>query len=151
MVQYDQALARLPARLSSIQSQTHLSIETFNPNADLRSLIEGHRTGPFKPQAHVYESLEVDQPDVSFGIDLKRWAGETGWKAATSAPKREKGAVPGVLEGLLSGISALDEGLPDEGMSNHFAEQSRPLHSSQRQITSGLGRTHQSDATSSRR
>lgn len=57
----------------------------------------------------------MDIPDVAFGIDLKKWAGETGWKAAATVPKREKGAVPGVLEGLLGGISSLYEGLEDGG------------------------------------
>ena len=115
--QYDEALAKLPARLNTIQKQTQLSIETYNPEADLRSLIEGHRTGPFKPQAQVYESLEVDLPDVNFGIDLRRWAGDHGWKAATTMPRREKGAVPVVLEGLLNGIANLYEGLEDAGTS----------------------------------
>jgi hypothetical protein len=87
-----------------VQKSTQLSVETYNPDADLRSLIEGNRTGPFRPQPHVYESLESDLPEVNFGIDLRRWAGDTGWRAAASVPKREKGAVPEVLVGMLGAL-----------------------------------------------
>lgn len=115
MKQYEAALSRLPARLASLQEGTTLSVEAYNPDADLKALIEGNRTGPFRPQPHVYESLEVDQPEVSFGIDLRKWAGDAGWRSAAQAPNREKGAVPEVLTGLLGAISEMGEGRTDEG------------------------------------
>lgn len=90
-------------------------VESFNPDADLKALIEGNRTGPFRPQAHVYEGLESEVPDVSFGVDLRKWAGDTGWRSALKAPKREKGSVPPVLQGLLEGVKELGSGVPDDG------------------------------------
>lgn len=108
--QYDDALAKLPARLREVQKSTQLSVETYNPDADLRILIEGNRTGPFRPQPHVYESLEADLPEVNFGIDLRKWAGDTGWKAAAQVPKREKGAIPDVLSGMLKALDHFEQG-----------------------------------------
>lgn len=113
--QYEAALSRLPTRLAALQESTTLSVEAYNPDADLKALIEGNRTGPFRPQPHLYESLEVDQPEVSFGIDLRKWSGDVGgWKSAAQAPKREKGAIPDVLSALLRGIEELGEGANDD-------------------------------------
>lgn len=112
---YEKVLSRLPARLVDLNSPTALAIEAFNPDADFKALIEGNRTGPFRPVPHVYEGLEADVPDVSFGVDLRRWAGDAGWKSALHAPKREKGSVPSVLEGLLGGIKELGKDMPDDG------------------------------------
>jgi hypothetical protein len=114
--QYEVALARLPDRLGDLQQSTSLSVEAFNPEADLKALIEGNRTGPFRPKPLVYESLETDVPEVNFGIDLRKWAGDQGWRTMVRTPPREKGAVPEVLEGLLAGLVQLYQDLPDEGM-----------------------------------
>jgi hypothetical protein len=114
--QYEIALARLPTRLGDLQQSTSLSVEAFNPEADLKALIEGNRTGPFRPKPLVYESLETDVPEVNFGIDLRKWAGDQGWRTMVRTPSREKGAVPEVLEGLLAGLVQLYQDLPDEGM-----------------------------------
>jgi hypothetical protein len=115
---YDEALAKLPARLTDLINSTALSVEAYNPDADLKALIEGNRTGPFRPHPHTYDSLEADVPDVSFGIDLRRWSGETGWKSMVggSGPKRERGAVPEVLAGLLGALEEKYGALADDGM-----------------------------------
>jgi hypothetical protein len=114
---YDEALARLPSRLADLTSSTALSVEAYNPDADLKALIEGNRTGPFRPHPHVYESIESDVPDVNFGIDLKRWSGEQGWKSMVGGENstREKGAIPNVLAGLLGAMEGMYAGIQDEG------------------------------------
>ena len=112
--QYDDALARLPSRLSDLVSSTTLSVEAFNPDADLKALIEGHRTGPYRPQAHIYDSVESDVPEVNFGIDLRRWSGEFGWKGMLTAPKRPKGSIPDVLQALLGSLDDMYQDLPEE-------------------------------------
>ena len=114
MKQYDEAISRLPARLSGLIESTTLSVEAFNPDADLKALIEGNRTGPFRPQAHIYESVESDVPDVNFGIDLKRWSGEFGWKGMLNAPKRPKGAIPDILQGLLQTLEEMYQAMPGD-------------------------------------
>ena len=112
--QYEEALSRLPNRLAALQPSTALSVEAFNPDADLKALIEGNRTGPFKPKPMIYESLETDVPEVNFGIDLRRWAGDQGWKAV-KAPSRPKGSVPEALEGLLKGLEGMYQEIPQDG------------------------------------
>ncbi|WRT69442.1 uncharacterized protein IL334_006428 [Kwoniella shivajii] len=111
---YDEALAKLPERLNALQKGTSLGVEAFNPEADIKALIEGNRTGPFRPHPQVYESLETDLPDVNFGIDLRRWSGEHGWKSLVSAPPRPKGAIPVVLKALLKAMSEMYQGIPDD-------------------------------------
>ncbi|ODN78380.1 hypothetical protein L202_04020 [Cryptococcus amylolentus CBS 6039] len=113
--EYEHTLAKLPSRLANIQQSTALSVEAFNPDTDLKALIEGNRTGPFRPQAYVYESLESDLPDVNFGIDLRRWSGERGWKSLVGAStKRSKGAIPEVLEAMLRALNEMYEDLSEE-------------------------------------
>jgi hypothetical protein len=63
----------------------------------------------------VYESLETDIPEVNFGIDLRKWYGDQGWRTMVRAPSREKGAVPEVLEGLLNGLNLMYQDLSDDG------------------------------------
>ncbi|WVQ75205.1 hypothetical protein IAR50_004816 [Cryptococcus sp. DSM 104548] len=114
--EYEQTLAKLPGRLANIQQSTALSVEAFNQDTDLKALIEGNRTGPFRPQAYVYESLESDLPDVNFGIDLRRWSGERGWKSLVGmGGKRNKGAIPEVLEALLRALNEMYQDLSEEG------------------------------------
>ncbi|WVF68680.1 hypothetical protein IAT40_003452 [Kwoniella sp. CBS 6097] len=111
---YEEALAKLPARLNDLQKGTSLSVEAYNPEADIKALIEGNRTGPFRPHPHIYESLESDIPDVNFGIDLRRWSGEHGWKSLVSAPPRPKGAVPEALEAMLRALNEMYSTVPDD-------------------------------------
>ncbi|RXK38051.1 hypothetical protein M231_04721 [Tremella mesenterica] len=112
--QYQAALAKLPPRLEQMTKPTSLSVEAFNPDADLKALIEGNRTGSFRPRPHIYESIESDIPEVNFGIDLRRWAGELGWKSMLNAPVRPKGSIPEVLTALLTALEMMYADLPDE-------------------------------------
>lgn len=58
----------------------------------------------------------MDQPEVNFGIDLRKWAGDSGgWRSAAQAPKREKGAVPEVLQGMLRAMTEMGENATDDG------------------------------------
>ena len=113
--EYEEALARLPERLQGLSASTSLSVETFNPEADVKALIEGSRTGPFRPHPHVYESAESELPEVNFGIDLRRWSGEQGWKSMVNAPSRTKVAIPEALEAMLLAMTEMYQGVPDDG------------------------------------
>lgn len=112
--QYEEALGKLPQRLADLQESAALCVQAFNPEADLKALIEGSRTGPFRPRPYIYESVESDLPDVNFGIDLRRWSGETAWKSMVNAPPRPKDAIPAVLEGLLQAATELGADLEPE-------------------------------------
>lgn len=70
-------------------------------------MIERYRTGPFRPDPQVSESLAYEEFDVVFGIDLRKWA-EGGWFALTSGEEK-KDIVPLVVTALLNG---LDEAYP---------------------------------------
>lgn len=105
----------MPARLGDLQQSTALSVEAFNPEADLKALIEGNRTGPFRPKPLVYESMETDVPEVNFGIDLRKWYGDQGWRTIVRAPPRPRGAVPDVLEGLISGLQQKYQDVSHDG------------------------------------
>ncbi|KAK8849456.1 hypothetical protein IAR55_004789 [Kwoniella newhampshirensis] len=112
--QYEEALEKLPKRLTELQKGTSLSVEAFNPEADVKALIEGNRTGPFRPRPHVYESIESDVPDVNFGIDLRRWSGEQGWKSLMNAPPRPKGAIPEALDALLRALGEMYDTISED-------------------------------------
>jgi hypothetical protein len=66
----------------------------------------------------VYESLDSDELDVAFGINLRKWAGEQGWKSMIRAGEekatKQRGAVPEVLTALLSALEELYEGVNDD-------------------------------------
>jgi hypothetical protein len=108
---YETAIGKLPKRLETLQESTQLSVEAFNPEADLKALIEGSRTGPFRPRPHVYEPVESSIPEVNYGIDLRRWSGEGAWKQMVNAPKRPKDAVPDVLTAFLQAATEMSADL----------------------------------------
>lgn len=112
---YEQIMGKLPKRLENVQESTQLSVEAFNPEADLKALIEGNRTGTFRPRPHVYESIESEAPEVNFGIDLRRWSGEHAWKAQVEGQSRPKDAIPEVL-------SALQQALKEKSSEDQPAE-----------------------------
>jgi hypothetical protein len=87
-------------------------ISSYQPEQDLVALIERYRTGPFKPTAQVFESVD-HACDVSFGIDLRQWAGEGGWNAIRSGEK-ERSQVPHVLRSLLDGLKEAYQKLPND-------------------------------------
>lgn len=68
----------------------------------MNALIERYRTGPFRPTAHIYESVSHDESDVIFGIDLRKWA-EGGWSTVTGGEEK-KDQIPPMLTTLLTAL-----------------------------------------------
>lgn len=85
-------------------------IAAFQPDSDLTALIERYRTGPFRPTPQIYESVAHDEPDVVFGIDLRKWA-ESGWSVN---PDEKKDPIPPVLTALLSGVEEAYSRAPND-------------------------------------
>jgi uncharacterized protein YdiU (UPF0061 family) len=101
LLQYQGTLANLPKGLDSSNDRTTTLLAGFNPDSDLTALIERYRTGPFRPEAQVYESVAHDESDVLFGIDLRKWFPlEIG---TGSAAKHEQ--IPAVVTALLTGLT----------------------------------------------
>ncbi|KAG5647823.1 hypothetical protein DXG03_007747 [Asterophora parasitica] len=112
LLQYQGTLANLPKTLEpSIERQATL-VASYQPENDLTALIERYRTGPFRPDAQVYESVAHDESDVVFGIDLRKWA-EGGWHALTTGEEKKE-LVPNVLTTLLEGIGEAYGRLPND-------------------------------------
>ncbi|KAI9458178.1 hypothetical protein BJY52DRAFT_1270186 [Lactarius psammicola] len=82
------------------RSASHIA--AYLPDSDLSALIERYRTGPFRPQPQVYESVAHDESDVLFGIDLRRWS-EGGW-STLHGEAQDKPQIPPVLTALLDGL-----------------------------------------------
>jgi hypothetical protein len=102
LLQYQGTLANIPKYLEPSIERSATLIAAYQPESDLIALVERYRTGPFRPEAHVYESISHDEFDVAFGIDLRKWA-EGGWSGLTSgAPKKDM--VPPVLPSLIMGL-----------------------------------------------
>ncbi len=86
----------------------------------LRASTSLTRCTPQRPNAHVYEPLDSEELDVAFGIDLRKWAGEQGWKSMVHSGQQQngeptKGAIPEVLKAMLDGLQELSKDVPDDG------------------------------------
>ncbi|KAK7060891.1 Rho-GTPase-activating protein 8 [Paramarasmius palmivorus] len=115
LLQYQGTLANLPKSLEpSIERQSTL-ITAYQPESDLTALIERYRTGPFRPHAHMYESIAHDETDILFGIDLRKWA-ELGLMSAASDDKKD--AIPEVLAALLKALDRAYAKLPNDAESS---------------------------------
>jgi hypothetical protein len=101
LLQYQGTLTNLPKSLEPSFERSSTLIAAYNPESDLNALIERYRTGPFRPEAQVYESIEHDEPDVLFGTDLRKWA--EGWYVTEGEKKDD---VPYVLSALLNDLEA---------------------------------------------
>ncbi len=114
-MQYQGTLANLPKAIdSSIERQATL-VAAYQPESDLTALIERYRTGSFRPDPQVYESVSHDESDVVFGIDLRKWA-EGGWFALTSGEEKKE-TIPPVITALLNGLDEVYTKLEtDSGM-----------------------------------
>lgn len=92
----------MPKSLEPSNERSSTLIAAYQPESDLTALIERYRTGPFRPDAQVYESVSHDESDVLFGIDLRKWA-EGGW-SVSSPSEEKKEAIPPVVDVLLRGL-----------------------------------------------
>ena len=111
LLQYHGTLSNLPTTLQPSLELSSTLIASFQPESDLNALIERYRTGPFRPVTHVYESAIHDGPDVIFGIDLRKWAGQAGWNdikllQTDGAEPEQKETIPPVVVGLLAALKA---------------------------------------------
>ena len=107
-------MANLPKSLESSFERQSTLIAAYQPENDLAALIERYRTGPFRPDPQVYESVFHDECDTVFGIDLRKW-GEGGVGLLSVSPEKKE-AIPEVLSALLRALAAGYEKLPsDEG------------------------------------
>ncbi|KAH7879027.1 uncharacterized protein C8R40DRAFT_1088515 [Lentinula edodes] len=113
LLQYQGTLANLPKSLEPVIERQGLLIAAFQPENDLNALIERYRTGPFRPDAQVYESVAHDESDVVFGIDLRKWS-EGGWSMLMSPNEEHKETIPPVVEALLNAITAAYDKLPND-------------------------------------
>lgn len=107
-------------------------------HASFRAMIENNRIGNFvsmtsrcsckrilttsfpqRPTPHIYESLDSEIPEVSFGIDLRKWAG-SNWKSILRDSGNEKpngsstGSVPPAFMALLKGLEMKYPEIPDD-------------------------------------
>jgi hypothetical protein len=113
LLQYQGTLANIPKALEGTNERSKTLIASYQPESDLKALIERYRTGPFHPTPQVYESVAHDESDVVFGIDLRKWS-EGGWEALTTG-EQKKELYPNVLSALLGGLKDAYGRLPDDG------------------------------------
>ncbi|HEV7737602.1 MAG TPA: hypothetical protein VGO47_09575, partial [Chlamydiales bacterium] len=107
--------------MTSSFERSSIAISSYQPDNDLIALIERYRTGPFRPNPHVYESIMHDQPDIVFGIDLRTWAGEGGWNAVRANEEQKEhekqDLVPNIVADLLGGLNEAYQKQPsDDGI-----------------------------------
>ncbi|KAF8159691.1 hypothetical protein B0H34DRAFT_796910 [Crassisporium funariophilum] len=112
LLQYQGTLANLPKSLEPSIERSATLVASYQPESDLTVLIERYRTGPFRPDPQVYESVAHDEPDVVFGIDLRKWA--EGGFYALSQGEEKKEVIPPVITALLRGLDEAYERLPND-------------------------------------
>lgn len=112
LLQYQGSLSSLRTAYDTSVDRSATLISSYNPDSDLNALIERYRTGPFRPTAHVYESVSHDESDVIFGIDLRKWA-EGGWSTVSSGEEK-KDQIPPMLTTLLTALIERYKKHPDD-------------------------------------
>ena len=112
LLQYQGTLANIPKTLAAVDNRSSTLVASYQPDNDLKALIERYRTGPFHPSPHVYESVAHDESDVIFGIDLRKWS-EGSWDALTTG-EQKKELYPNVLSALLDGLKEAYGRLPSD-------------------------------------
>ena len=95
LLQFHRMLSNLLRALEAPIERSASHIATYLPDLDLSALIERYRTGPFRPQPQVYESVAHDESDILSGIDLRRWS-VGGWNSL-HGETQNKPLVPPVL------------------------------------------------------
>ncbi|KAI1796635.1 hypothetical protein LXA43DRAFT_1071262 [Ganoderma leucocontextum] len=112
LTQYQAALAKLSGNYKTSSETVEMLVAAYQPEQDIKVLIERYRTGPFRPVAQVYESISHDENDVVFGIDLRRWADGAYWNAASPGERKEE--LPPVLLALLAALDEAYGRLPND-------------------------------------
>ena len=110
----------MPKALKTIDDRSSTLVASYQPDNDLKALIERYRTGPFHPTPRVYESVAHDESDVVFGIDLRKWA-EGGWDMITTG-EQKKELYPNVLSALLDGVKEAYAKLPNDAGEGPFSD-----------------------------
>ncbi|KAF7965016.1 hypothetical protein HWV62_1048, partial [Athelia sp. TMB] len=110
LLQYQGTLSGLGTALAKTDEASGTLIAAYQPDQDLKALIERYRTGPFHPVPQVYESPAHDESDVLFGIDLRKWAPH----GAEMTGENAKETYPNVLTALLTGITTAYGRLPND-------------------------------------
>lgn len=101
LLQFQGTISNLPSALGAPIERQSTIISAYQPENDLVALIERYRTGPFRPEAVVYEGINHDENDVCFGIDLRKWDGAEV-EVVGGVQKGEK--VPSVIGALLGAL-----------------------------------------------
>ncbi|EKM49960.1 uncharacterized protein PHACADRAFT_264420 [Phanerochaete carnosa HHB-10118-sp] len=113
--QYQACLESLSKGTTPSLERSSTLIASYQPESDLKALIEQHRTGPFRPNAHVYESVTHDESDVVFGIDLRKWADSGFWSTNSWASSPEqRDMIPPVLTALFGALTEAYSKLPGD-------------------------------------
>lgn len=113
--QYQACLEALSKGSAPSLERSSTLIASYQPESDLKALIEQYRTGPFRPNPHVYESVAHDESDVVFGIDLRKWADSGIWNTGNGpASPEQKDMIPPVLTALLGALSEAYGKLPND-------------------------------------
>ncbi|KAI0352312.1 hypothetical protein OH77DRAFT_1428605 [Trametes cingulata] len=112
LTQYYNTLAKVSKSYAASNERVETLIASYQPEQDIKVLIERCRTGPFRPVAQVYESISHDESDVVFGIDLRRWADSAYWNVTSPGEKKEE--LPPVLTALLGALVEAYPKLPND-------------------------------------
>ncbi|VDC00964.1 unnamed protein product [Peniophora sp. CBMAI 1063] len=112
LLQFHGTLSNLPKALEGPLELSGSHIAAYIPETDLNALIERYRTGPFRPVPQLYESIAHDEPDVVFGIDLRKWA-DGGW-GALAGNEEKKELVHPVFAALFTAITQAYAKLPND-------------------------------------
>ncbi|KAI0675535.1 hypothetical protein C8Q78DRAFT_1181568 [Trametes maxima] len=113
LTQYYNTLAKISQSSSASNERVETLLASYQPEQDIKVLIERCRTGPFRPVAQVYESISHDESDVVFGIDLRRWADSAYWNVSSPGQQPREEAPP-VLSALLSALLEVYPKLPND-------------------------------------
>ncbi|KAI0693202.1 hypothetical protein C8T65DRAFT_668442 [Cerioporus squamosus] len=114
LTQYHAALGKLSQNYAASKEKVETLITAYQPEQDIKVLIERYRTGPFRPVAQVYESIAHDESDVVFGIDLRKWADAAYWSVASPPGGEKKEELPPVLASLLGALLEAYPKLPND-------------------------------------
>lgn len=109
LLQYQGSIANLRKSYDASADRSSTLISAYNPDSDLKALMERYRTGPFRPKAYVFESVAHEEADVVFGIDLRKWV-EGGW--GNDEVRRD--TIPPVLTTLLDALESRYEDISDD-------------------------------------